>query len=298
MSSQYSIYSDDSGWPNKRYQSLAAVSGTDDGLCRLSDELRNVLGKNRRNEFKFKDTTRDVCLSQIGRELLRCAVHHACSGKIRVDVLTLDMTDSRHGVQRRNNMRNLQRMYYHLFLHVARSWKARLWKVFPDENSPIDWAEVREYLSATRVVKREPQILSLFTPERSTFWFGSVKEQCSRAEPLVQLADLFAGLARFSREHGKSFLRWRQEQKRNRQPQLFGDHPHQKQTVSRAEENRFRHLLGPLDDMCKRHNLTVSIEKKGYLHTWNNRKPINFWNWEPQIEMDKAPIKEHGVKED
>lgn len=298
MPTQHAIYSDDSGWPNKRYQSLAAVSGTDEELCRVRTKLRSVLESRGRSEFRIRRTSREVCMCEVGREFLDCAVRHACCGKVRIDVLTLNMTDSRHGIEGRDNTANLQRMYYHLFLHIARSWKTPLWNVFPDENSPINWAEVREYLSTTHVVKREPYMLSLFKADRASFWFASVKEQCSKEEPLVQLADLFAGLARFSREHGRRFLSWRQQQRRKVQPELFGDHRDQEVSVSRGEKNRFMHLLGPLDDMCKDHKLTVSMESKGYLHTWDNRKPINFWNWEPQTDMDKAPVKEHGVKGD
>ena len=39
------------------------------------------------------------------------------------------------------------------------------------------------------------------------------------------------------------------------------------------------------------HKLGVSLKTNNRLQTFNRNNPINFWNYEPQGDYDKAPVK-------
>ena len=112
----------------------------------------------------------------------------------------------------------------------------------------------------------------------------------SRQEALVQLADLFAGMARFSREETQQCVQWLNSRVNKDQLRLpnFLDSTGVEDETTAIRQNRFQ-LIGKFDTLCKRHKLGVSLRKKGYLWTPDYRNPINFWNYEPQHEYDKAP---------
>lgn len=63
---------------------------------------------------------------------------------------------------------------------------------------------------------------------------------------------------------------------------------------SKSDLVRF-YLLNHFDEECKKRKLGVSIKEKGYLHTFNPENPINFWNYEPQHGMDKAPTRSSNI---
>ena len=100
----------------------------------------------------------------------------------------------------------------------------------------------------------------------------------SHQEPLIQAADLFAGLGVYSRRAYKKFSLWRSE----------GMPTGTQDVISNADEERFE-VLGHFYSQCKKHKLGVSLNQKGGLRTFNPAKPINFWWYEPQGGYDKAP---------
>ncbi|MDX1584062.1 MAG: DUF3800 domain-containing protein, partial [Thermoanaerobaculia bacterium] len=60
--------------------------------------------------------------------------------------------------------------------------------------------------------------------------------------------------------------------------------------VSRADKHRFR-LLRAFDEVCKEHDLGVSLRRYGGLRSFHPSNPIDFWWWEPQGSYDKAPTR-------
>ena len=79
----------------------------------------------------------------------------------------------------------------------------RLVRAFVPQMKANNWGRIIKYLSMTRMHRKQnenPLLIKLMLKENPRFEFGEVKQLPSIKEPLIQLADLFAGLARFSHE--------------------------------------------------------------------------------------------------
>jgi len=150
----------------------------------------------------------------------------------------------------------------------------------------------------TRLKKPSPSIPSLLAlieqEQKPPFLhFEHIETRSSKDEPIVQLADLFAGFARFSREKGKRYWSWLKTEETKCQPSLFLIEDNNSGEISKADKARFS-LLREFDNFCKKRKLGVSLKEKKYLWTPNPENPVNFWSYEPQHEMDKAPTRLAG----
>jgi hypothetical protein len=106
----------------------------------------------------------------------------------------------------------------------------------------------------------------------------------SATTPETQLADLFAGMAAFSRKHAGTFGDFQAAV--DAQQGLFGHAP--SPDLSNRQLERFK-LIPFLANACKARKLGVSLATHGYLSTPNPTNPINFWHYEPQHGADRAP---------
>lgn len=71
-------------------------------------------------------------------------------------MITWDTQDSRHTVPNRDDIKNLQIMYYNLLKNKMQHWGNRLnWEFYPDQLSQIDWPEFNSYLENTNLSKNE-----------------------------------------------------------------------------------------------------------------------------------------------
>lgn len=284
----FRAYSDESGIPTERFQSLAVISGKPDDLAELRTELGGKL-KNGVDEVKWEEVRGHHPKTQSAIGYLELAVAFVLSHKIRVDVLTWDTHDQRHAILDRDDIANLERMYYKNMIHIAQRWRNPIWALIPDENSAIDWQDIIRYLNNTRLHK--PRFLGLFQDSSSSPFikFQEISPRCSTDEPLIQLADLFAGMAAFCRWNGEGYVKWERREQSKPQPTLF-ELVEEGDETSRATKVRFG-LIRLFDSQCKKHKLGVSIHSNCCLWTPNKNNPINFWNYEPQHTLDKAPVK-------
>lgn len=118
------------------------------------------------------------------------------------------------------------------------------------------------------------------------FNFINVKQKKSEEQPLIQLADIFAGFTCFSREKADEFARYKKEKERYLQPSLFSDT--QEEEIRQTLKNRFE-LIEIIKDRCKK---SVNLDTNNYLKTYDPSQPVNFGNYEPQGNYDKAPTKQ------
>jgi len=220
------------------------------------------------------------------------AIENAIARKLRVDVLIWDIQDSRHKVPGRNDIANLQRMYYHLFRNVLRArWpNDAVWRLYPDEHTALDWETVRECLEKVSVTVQRERSLStggeFRIRLRREFGIEEIRPIRSDQHPLLQLADLFAGLAAFSHEQFGDYQEWLRAI--SSQQSLFN----QAGSINPSRSSRERYqVLNRFDTLCKQHKLGVSLRKRRGLLTPDPNKPINFWLYEPQRPEDKAPQK-------
>jgi len=220
-------------------------------------------------------------------------VDKASAGQLRVDVLVWDIEDSRHKIPKRDDNANLGRMYYHLFRSVLRKrWPDNaIWRLHPDEHTAMDWETLQDFLERKSVSIETNR--SLFADNRFPFRlrrkFGieEIRPVSSGGHPLLQIADLFAGLAVFSRDKYHEYNEWLQNNSGQRS--LF-DEANASSNPSRSSQERFT-VLKQFDEACKRRSLGVSLKSYNGLRTPDPRNPINFWMYEAQHPEDKAPQK-------
>ena len=137
---------------------------------------------------------------------------------------------------------------------------------------------------------RQHALLNLLTDEQ-LLHFTEIQQLNSIYEPLIQLADLFAGIARFTGEKGVQCVQWLASYSNKKQLRMERVGMNNiKDKGERRKECRFQ-LIGELNQICKKCRLGVSLSKKKRLWTPKPNNPINFWNYEPQGNYDKAPIK-------
>lgn len=274
-------YADESSWNEGRYRSVCAVavdSGNEKGLSEELDELMLESGV---SEFSWKKL-RTAKYGFAASKLIDFTFRHLRD--VRVHVLVWDTHDRRHKIVGRDDVANLERMYYRLFSDMI-GRHGGVWTLRPDEHSSIDWHQLSEVMSATarRVSRKHPVLEGLM--HRSTvrrLW------PCeSSAARLLQLADLFGGLTVFSYQHFNSFESWCRED----QSTLLGG-PVDK--LSETVRQRCA-VLADLDRRCKAAKLRVSLRTNKGLRSMDGRSPLNFWPYIPQHDADRAPTRRRGT---
>ncbi|MFC1957173.1 DUF3800 domain-containing protein [Chloroflexota bacterium] len=291
----FSAYSDESGIFDHRFQSIAVVSGKEELLEELRNRLQQEIDNRQILEVKFSEITGyNSPIAEAARQFIKIAVKDFASNKkIRIDILSWDILDSRHAVPSRDDFANLGRMYYHLLIHTAKQWNQSHWNLYPDNNPKVDWKETAKYLNVTSLYRpdlQQPELVEV--PKYEELQFGRIQQVDSIKEPLVQLADLFAGMARYSNEDGRQCVQWLSSQVSKWQLKFKYLCP---RNNMKDKDTRKRvclyQLIGKLYRLCGQYKLYVSINEKECLWTRICTKPINFWTYKPQGNYDKAPIK-------
>jgi len=289
----FRAYSDESGIFNHRYQTIAVISGPETILTQLRSNLQGILSQNQVNELKFALIRTHRPIIEAAQAFSRCIVEMLTQTRaLRADIITWDTQDSRHAIPGRNSVANLERMYYKVLTHAARQWNQLEWSFHPDKNSQVHWSEIADFLNRTRLSKHMANAPLLFDSQQpdQTMEFTSVEPLDSLQEPLIQLADLLAGMARFMREEGHQCIQWLDSWGNRDQlalPNFLNDNCAIEETI-RTKQNRFL-LIGEFNARCKRYKLGVSLRDRRCFWTPNPSNAMNFWNYEPQHDYDRAP---------
>ncbi len=275
----FQAFSDESGINDEdRYTSISIISGEAETLCCLRDKLTKEIYDKGIDEVKFLKVTRyNSPISKVARSFINITVNEfIISNKVRIDTITVDAQSPDSG-----NEKNLEHMYYCLMSHIIRQWNNTYWNFYPDVNSKIDWDEIIAYLNMTRLHRKQnvnPFLVKLILEENPRFKFGEVKQLHSINEPLIQLADLFAGLSRFSHEEDVACANWVASQKNRQQREMKFSQDNEVNNINRTRECRYK-MIGELYHLCSKHRLGVSIRTKKHLNTWKPDNPINFWDY-------------------
>jgi len=177
----------------------------------IGNEIRKILYGSNVGEFAWEKLSgareRFAAIKLIG-----FMMEHAWTGHLRIDLLVWDTEDRRHKIPGRDDIANLGRKYYHLFRNTLKNrWLAgSAWLLKPDENSAIDRATLQECLRASSV----EMMLSgpLFEEQdhlgrlRLDLDVLDIQPSVSSEEPLIQLADLFVGMAIYSHERYERYV--------------------------------------------------------------------------------------------
>lgn len=279
----FSAYSDESGIFDQRYQAIGVVSGPDDELAQLRTALKNILNDENVSELKFVNIVRRKSKTmKVAQRFLTCAVREfAIQTRLRIDVITWGDENSLDVIQSNDRIAKLEDMYHRVLTHIGRQWRQINWNFYPDANSQIHWNQIISLLNRTSLARFKARLLQLLEnndPSQS-FKFSSVKELGSSCEPLIQLADLFAGMARFSREEGEQCVQWLDSWGNKAQLRLSGllNGGYSVSDATRTKRARFE-LIGKFDKLCKRYKMRVSLRTNKCLWTFDPTYPVNFWN--------------------
>ena len=289
-------YSDESYYTNDRYRSVSVVTFENINKERFSRSFRQLLDDSQISEFKW-EKLRQARERFAAIKLIDEVISLAQNKLIRLDILVWDTQDSRHQIEGRDDIANLQRMYYHLFKSVLKNrWSAESnWLLLPDENSALDWQSVQDYLDTAGLSIQISNNLFDEKPFRiklsRDFQIVGIKEISSVKESICQVADLFAGIGAYSRSNFTKYLEWLDCE--NGQMRLITETSQENQKFTNSEKERFK-IIKHLDDSCKRNKFRVSLKRGKGFKTFDPRSPINFWVYEPQNSKDKAPTKNGG----
>ena len=292
----FQAYCDASGIFDHQFQSIGVVSGSVGTLDELRSVLTSIIDECEVREVKFAEITRydsrdyRAALATITMVIAGYCRYH----RVRIDVMTWDTADSRHAIPGRDDIDNLGRLYYHLLLNVTKRWPEGEWNVIIDKNEQVDFATLKDcmnYNLPLPVSRTLPEIIESTSQLEELDVVKDIREVASHEEPLVQLADLFAGMARYSYEQGMECCRWLSSKGNPDQLPLpdFAIDGYTAEEFSKSGECRFQ-LIGELSKLCKKHRLGVSLKTEKRLWTPNPDNPVNFWRYTPQGGYDKAPI--------
>jgi hypothetical protein len=285
-------YADETHHNVGRYRGLALITLRLEDTSAANLKLHELLQGSNITEFKW-ERLRTAKARFAALKMLDFAIEQAAMRVLRVDALTWDTEDRRHKVKGRDDVANLHRMYYYLFRNVlCERWPdGSIWRLCPDEQAAMKWSEVGDTLEM--VSERVEMRQDLFSQGdfglrlKQEFSIEQIMPCKSNQEPLIQLADLFVGLAAYSRSSYDCYEQWQRTS--DTQMSLF---PPEASSVQLSGSDRERcRVLDEFDSLCKSFKLGVSLKTNHGLRTFNPKKPINFWWYEPQHEADKAPVK-------
>jgi hypothetical protein len=259
-------------------------------LQEFEHDIRTILEQSGVDEFKWKKL-KTAKTRFCAKDLVDIVIQYAKDGKVRVDVLIWDTQDSRHKILGRDDLANLQRMYYHLLKNVLnKRWPRKsVWELYPDKQSAIKWDTVTQILNLEgfRIESAEPKPDSPFNLWlQINFSINKIEESDSYEKVTIQIADLFAGMAVYSKSNYDKYVEWDRTET-GQQLLIPREVPH----LSGSDKEKCD-VIHHLYMICKERKMGVSLPGERCLRTFSPQKnPINFWPYTPQTENDKAPIK-------
>lgn len=255
-------------------------------LSAATKKIRTIQKKHSLTEIKWSETRNDIKVDAIIESIDAILNLIKQDKPLRIDVLVWNIEDSRHLIERRDDIANLQIMYYHLISNVMeKRWpKKSIWKIYPDENSSINWNTLENILSHKYTIKE-------------------LREMKSHNVPLIQIADIFAGMGAYVWSNIEKYYQWHREYMYNKQKTLID---YLEDTITLSNKDKYRcKIIHETHQRIKKveielenypfllkGNRTVSLGEygRGFI-TKDPRFPINFWLYTPQTDLDKAPVK-------
>lgn len=282
-------FADESHWNKGRYRTIGLVTMPTSRVAETSQAVQATARGARIREIKWKSVSSDRH-RRTTEALFDLFVAPDSRRDIRIDVVIWDTHDSRHDIKGRDDSANLGRMYYQLMRNVIeRRWPdASSWSMSVDERTDMDWGMLTDCLAGRSRKAKTAYEPILFSSSRtgSGRWIH-LTEVSSTEYPLVQVADLFAGLAAFSWNRSAEHRSWKQFQRE----------------MSAGQRDMFAHLGGTsiANNAKPKHQVLerlMSLRPRGVamrsemdegLRTYGPSNRINFWPYEPQRVADKAP---------
>lgn len=289
-------YADETSYNVGRFRGIGVISLALADARLLSKKLRHIIPS---REFKWQDL-RSADMQFLASDMLKIALHFVETGLMRIDVITWDTQDDRHNIQGRDDLANLNRMYYHVLHNVfSRRWSSDcVWRLCPDENSVLDWGTIYSCLNS---VSYRDSLRTQVTSEDDAIVLWRKFNICeiiqceSHEEPVIQLADLLVGLGVYSRQRYEIYEQWNSNLSRP-QATLAVPTPNERR-MSQADYHRCQVLAG-FFKQCTTLKLGVNLKGTKGLRTYAPGNPVNFWQYQSQHSYDRAPVKSKPIHVD
>ena len=278
----YQAYSDESAInPTDRFVSVSVVSGEATILNNLRDYLAEIINNEKVKEVHFGEITGSQRpVTKAAKSFINKVINDfASSRKIRIDTLTIENGYYFNIFPNNTKEEEIEHMYHILLSHIGRQWNNEKWSFYPDSNSHVNWENIISFINNTKLIKnRKKPLLVKIMENNPSFTFNEIIQLISLDEPLVQLADLFAGLARFSHEEQVDCSNIVINKKGAWQGKLKIGVEYRTDIVPKQKQCRYE-LIKELYDVCHKHGLYVSIRERKHLWTRKNNYPVNFWDY-------------------
>lgn len=271
LNATHKAYADETNHNVGRYRGVALITLEASKAKNASQIIKTILLESEIRELKWvKLRTARMRFAVI--KIIDFVIEWLFKGFMRIDTLIWDIEDARHKITNRSDIRNLRRMYYFLFQNVLGSrWSEDcIWDLHPDTTT-FQASSHLCYLGLEENFNKNARNVNV----------RSISEIKSTQEPLIQVADFFAGIAAYSRDSYSKYEQW-QECK------LTSGNKIMEYVLSNADKERC-YVLNYLDNSCKKRKLGVRLKSTHGLRSLNPFKPLNFWLYEPQEQYDKAP---------
>lgn len=265
------IYADETNWNVGRFRAVGSVSCPIDLNEEHTRSLRDLLDAHGIRELKWKEINGGKKASGAAAAV-DWFLQRADLDRLRIDVLCWDTTDPIHLAKPRKDSENLEVKYYHLLKQIMRfRWpESAVHRVIPDHIDELNWTKTRWFLTesgANRFAKHPSSAIQQHRVDQ-VFHVESIQPEHSHLHPLIQLADLFAGMITYSYEQFDRLDQW--------VTQDAADPP---MTLSQTERVRFP-LLRQVYDWCSDRGLFVLLPEYGGFQSMIPILPLNFWLWE------------------
>lgn len=251
---------------------------------KVNDKLNEILEKYNITPKKFKwNKFNSMDKVNALKEFLNYLFKLMSDDLVFIHTIIWDIKDSRHEILGRDDNKNLSLMYYKLIKNFAedKTKNGDTLKIYSDRNNAIDWNLIEDILPNDGVYNTKK--LSFCTVGYSKVF---IEESNTNENVLIQIADIFAGLARTSYDDYSNYIKWLNQT----QQSLFPNENPCKIDISGKDEHRFK-IYKFINNYCKRKLWTVSLKTNKGFSTFDKNKPLNFWFYKPQSEEDKAPLK-------
>ena len=274
----YHIFTDESNFNKGQYRSLGAIVINKKCLDIIEVQLKDILNQyniDNITSFKWTKIKTDNKFNALN-DFLIFLFPFLEKRLVTIHTLTWDTYDYRHKIEHRDDTENLSIMYYNLIRDITSKIlvSQESLKIYPDQNNSMDWEFLQMLLRRNSV--RYDYNNNYIIDSHEIY----IQESSTEKHNLIQIADIFAGIARSSYEDYDDYEFY--------DPQQTRLMPLKK--ISRRQKYRFE-IYKIIKKWGEEHSYQISINSKRGVYSFNQDAPINFWFYIPQHKNDKAPTK-------
>ena len=284
---EFIVFTDESSISGSRYPSISAFSIPYGSFNYMTERYQHILRELEISEFKW-NKLRNNNYYECAKRIVDVLFKYLYEDQLRIDVVIWDTYDSRHNIKRRDDISNFERMFFHLLkISLKKREHGSIYHIRPDERGGIDWETIKDCLNGIGRKRHSERTLfgELFSDP--SFTIKSFVEKDSKKEILIQIPDLFSGMASYSKYYYQEYREWKKQNFEQEQLSLFET---QKDELT-SRKIYCSKILDYFYEKCKLNKMSVSLQSNKCLYSYKPHKPINFWHYQPQGDYDKAPTK-------